>query len=60
MTDKKNLSIQDEDRTPDSEDSEVVKNHMTLQNQSSVKPSQYPKADRDAQSLVRPNKNKKD
>jgi hypothetical protein len=33
----------------DSEDSETVRDHRALQNQSSVKPSQYPAKDRKQQ-----------
>ena len=41
---------------PDGEGYDVIDDHMTLQNQSSVRASQYPKKDRDAQSLVTPKK----
>lgn len=46
--------------TKDDQDSEVVKDHRALQNQSSVKATDYPVSQRKAQSLVPPKRKKPD
>ncbi|RDC59956.1 hypothetical protein HME9302_01153 [Alteripontixanthobacter maritimus] len=56
MTDEPQRS-EGEPEAPDYEDtSETTEEHRALMNQSSVKPSQYPKSELAAQSLVQKNK----
>ncbi len=50
----------DKSEKPDPNDtSRVTEDHRALQNQSSVTADQYPKAQREAQSLVQPDKKAK-
>ena len=50
---------QNRDKKPGSDDSEMVKDHMALENQSSVSPQDYPETQRADQSLT-PTKRKSD
>jgi hypothetical protein len=43
----------DKDAAAESGDSAIIKDHRALKNQSAVDPADYPKKDRQAQSLIR-------
>ena len=57
---KRRTPMTDKSEKPDPNDtSRVTEDHRALQNQSSVTADQYPKAQREAQSLVQPDKKAK-
>ncbi|MBO6526046.1 hypothetical protein [Erythrobacter sp.] len=43
----------EKDAGAESDDSAIIKDHRALKNQSAVDPADYPKKDRQAQSLIR-------
>jgi len=57
MSEQKNSSTPPQGKTPDGKnDSDMVKDHRALMNQSSTKPEKYPEEECDAQSLVQKSK----